>query len=135
MLKHHGRVVACIWRAVGSYYDHYLKRRLVLDDNEEYLLGAYVLPELRGKDMISFLFRATFLERLKGCPDLRTTVLVRTNNRSSLRTVDKSGFHIVGRMGFLDVFGIRFQYLFGRDALPKTRRRTFLQLARGAEAG
>lgn len=135
LLKHQGRVISCIWRAAGSYYDHYLKRRLDLDDNEEYLLGAFVLPELRGKGILPFFFQTTFLERLQGCPDLRATILIRTTNRSSLRTVDKSGFRTVGRMGFLDVLGIRFQYLLGRDALPKTTRRTFLQLASGSETG
>lgn len=127
--KYQGQVISCCWRATGTYYDYYLKRRFDLDDDEEYLLGAYVLPEFRGKGILPYLQITTSLERIKNCPQLRGIAFVRVNNTASLRSIHKMGFRIVGRLGFVEVLGIRFQYLFGRDALPRTTRRTFLQIS------
>ena len=37
------------------------------------------------------------------------------------------GMFRVGRVGFLEVFGLRFHYLWGHSAFEETKRRFFIQ--------
>jgi len=126
--RHKGQVISCYWRITGDYYDYCLKRRLYLADNEEYLLGYFTLAEFRGQGIGPYLIMASSRERARHFPDLCAVVFVRVNNQASLLSSHKLGFHIIGRIGFVEIFGIRFHFLSGRAALPKTTRRIFLQV-------
>ena len=123
-----GQVISCYWRKSGFYYDYYLKRRIDLDDNEEYLLGFFTLPEFRGKGIFPYLLEVTSRERVQNCPKLQAIIFIRINNTTSLRSVHKLGFKIVGRIGFVEILGIRFHFLFGRDALPKMTKRFYFSI-------
>ncbi|NLO27799.1 MAG: hypothetical protein GX113_06440 [Actinobacteria bacterium] len=123
-----GQVVSCYWRATRQYYDHFLKRRFVLADNEEYLLGGFTLPEFRSHGIASYLLYASARERLGRCQDVRGIMLVRTENMASLQSVKKLGFSVCGRVGFIEILGIRFHFLLGRDVLPATRKRNYLAI-------
>jgi hypothetical protein len=127
--KYKNQVVACYWVQTGGFYDHYLKRRFELADDEEYHLGAFTLPEFRGKGINPYFHSQSTLARAQANPQLRVLICIRGNNKASLQSVRKQGYRIVGRLGFIEVFGIiRFQYLFGRDAFPKTTKRCFIQI-------
>jgi ribosomal protein S18 acetylase RimI-like enzyme len=126
--RHKGQAISCYWRITGDYYDYYLKRRFYFADNEEYLLGFFTLAEFRGKGIFPYLLVASSQERVRNCPDLCAVIFVRVNNQASLRSCRKLGFHIVGRVGFVEIFGMRFHFLSGRAALPRTTRRIFLQI-------
>jgi len=52
--------------------------------------------------------------------------LVSPNNRSSLRSLVKLGWSRIERTGFIEIFGIRFPYLWGREAFKETRTRFFI---------
>lgn len=123
--KHQGQVISCYWRATRNYYDYYLKRRFYLADNEEYLLGAFTLVEFRNWGVLPHLVETSSRERAQNCPNLRAFSFVRTNNKASLRTSHKLGFNVIGRVGFVEMFGIRYHFLLGHEALPKTTRRNF----------
>jgi len=125
--KHDNRVVSCYWRATGEYYDYSLKRRLYLADNEEYLLGFFTLAEFRGQGIFPYLLESSSAERTRNCANLQAVIFVRVDNQASLRSSHKLGFKIVGRVGFIEIFGIRLHFLLGREVLPKTTRRIFLQ--------
>ena len=126
--KHEGQAISCYWHMTGGYYDYYLKRRFYFADNEEYLLGFFTLAEFRGQGIFPYLLIASSHERAQNCPDLRAVIFVRVNNKASLRSCYKLGFDIIGRVGFVEIFGIRFHFLLGRDALPKTTKRIFFQI-------
>jgi hypothetical protein len=121
-------VVCCYWKKTGVYYDHCLKRRLDLDDDEEYLLGAFTRPEFRRMGILSYLNTESSRERIQYRPKLHATIFIRVNNKVSLQAAEKQGFTIVGRIGFAEILGVRFHFLLGRDALPKISKRIFLQI-------
>ncbi len=125
--KHKDQVISCYWRITGDYYDYSLKRRFYLAETEEYLLGFFTLAEFRGKGIFPYVLEVSSYERAQNCPDLRAIIFVRTNNQASLRSVHKLGFNVIGRVGFVEIFGIRFHFLLGRDAFPKTTRRNFFR--------
>ncbi len=127
--KHKGRVVSCYWTVSKEFYDYYLGRRFELADDEGYNLGAFTLAEFRGKNILPWLVAESWRKQSQNHPDWRVLGFVRVNNKASLRACQKLGFTIVGRVGFIELlFGIRFQYLLGRNALRKTTRRNFLQI-------
>ncbi len=126
--KYKDQVVTCFWVQTRGFYDPYLKRRIELDGGEEYDLGAFTLPEFRGKGIIPYVYAESSVMRTRANPNGRIYAIIRVTNKSSLEAAHKVGYAIVGRIGFYEVFGIRFHYLLGRDAFPKTTRRIFLQL-------
>jgi ribosomal protein S18 acetylase RimI-like enzyme len=126
--KYKGQVISCYWHIVGDFYDYFLKRRFYLTDTEEYILGAFTLAEFRGKGILPYLIEESSRERVRNCPNLRAIAFVRVNNKASLRSFHKLGFKIIGRVGFVEILGIRFHFLLGRDALRKTTKRIFLQM-------
>jgi ribosomal protein S18 acetylase RimI-like enzyme len=126
--KHEGQAISCYWCRTRDFYDYYLKRRFYLAGNEEYILGAFTLAEFRGKGILPYLIAESSRERVQNYPNLRAIVFVRVNNKASLRSFHKLGFTIIGRVGFVEIFGIRFHFLLGRNALPKTTQRIFLQI-------
>ncbi len=126
--KHEDQVICCSWRATGHYRDYYFKRRFDLADNEEYLLGGWTSPAFRGMGIFPHVIAAAWHERSKSHPDWRAITFIRPNNRASLQTAHKMGLSVVGRVGFIEVFGIRFHFLLGRDVLPKTSNRVFFRI-------
>jgi GNAT superfamily N-acetyltransferase len=128
LAKYKGQVVGYYWTSSGEFYDYALNRRFQLADDEEFQLGAYVLPEFRGQGILPYLIAETAHARAQRHPGLRAVVFIDVNNKSSLRSTHKIGYTIVGRVGFVELFCIRFHYLWARNVLPKTTRRFFLQL-------
>lgn len=127
--EHQGQPVACYWRAKDEYYDHVLKRSLRFTRDEEYLLGGYTLPAFRDKGIMSYLARVSADERMRDNPNQKTVVFVRASNRASQRTLEKMGHKRTGRVGFVEVLGIRFSFLVGRGVLPATTKRNFVSLS------
>ena len=122
------QVISCYWRIAGYYYDHYLKRGLVLAENEEYVFGAFTEKEFRGLSIFPLLLAKSSSERRSKNFDLRAFSFIRTNNKASQLSFSKLGFEKVGHIGFIDILGIRFNYLLGKRALPKTHKRTFINV-------
>jgi GNAT superfamily N-acetyltransferase len=126
--KHQGEVVAYFWRKTGAYYNDSLYRRFDLDDDEEYRCASFVQTEFRGMGIMPYLFVVASRERTPGCRPLRGVGTIHLTNKAMIRATHKAGTRIAGRVGFIEIFGIRFHYLYGRNALPKTTKRFFLQI-------
>lgn len=122
------RTVACYWMQSRGFYDPYLKRRIELANSEEYHLGAFTVPEFRGKGILPYLHSHTSIVRSQADPNLRVLVIIRTNNTASLQVTRKEGYAIVGHIGFIEVLGIRFHYLWGSGAFPKISQRFFFRI-------
>lgn len=118
--EHQGQPVACYWRATGEYYDHVLKRCFRFTPEEEYLLGGYTVSAFRGKGIMPYLITVTSDERMRDNFNLRSICFVRASNKVSRRSVERIGFRITGRVGFVEALGIRFSFLVGRGVLQAT---------------
>lgn len=123
-----GQVASCNWWATGQYYDRYLARHFRLADSEEYLLGGFVRPDFRGHGILNYLVYRAACERREQCGAERGIAFVRVDNVIALKAAKKLGFSVCGRVGFIEVFGLRFHYLLGRDVLPATRKRNYLAI-------
>lgn len=126
--KYKGQVVTCLWIRRWGFYDPYIKCHLELGENEEYLMGAFTHKEFRGKNILPVLHYKSLLFRLSTNPNLREYAWVRINNAASLSSCRKGGFVKVGNIGFVEILGLRLNYLIGRDAFCQTKKRIFIQL-------
>jgi hypothetical protein len=125
--KHKGRIVASqSIIAKGKFEDPLLRREFKMAPNEAYCWRAFCVPAFRGRGIFPALERyyMTDMALKYGRNNLLTGIA--TTNKSSLRTASKSGRVKVGRAGFFEIFGIRFHYLWGREAFKETRRRFFI---------
>jgi hypothetical protein len=125
---HKNQVISCYWRMAGYYYDHFLRRGLILGDDEEYIYGAFTAKEFRGLNIYPLLLSKSSGARSSENPNMRAFSFIRTNNQSSQHSFTKLGFMKVGRIGFIDILGLRLNYLLGKRALPYTQKRTFINV-------
>lgn len=123
--KYRDQVVSCYWALRSTFWEY---RLFELADNEEYQTGAYTLPAFRGKGILPYFWTESWQLRSRTHPDLRILIIIEVRNKASLRSVQKIGFSIVGRIGLIELFGIRLQYLFGRNAFPKTTPRLLFEI-------
>ena len=130
--KYKGRIVASqtvIMR--DKFQDPLLMREFRMASNEAFYLRAFVIPEFRGRGVYPILGRYCLSDVAVKYGRGNELTLISPSNRSSLRTVAKIGWSRIGRAGFIEIFGIRFHYLWGRDAFKETRRRSFIQNTMG----
>ncbi len=126
--KHKGRIVASqtiIMR--DRFQDPELMREFKMASNEAFYFRAFCIPEFRGRGIFPIFGRYNLRDAEVRYGRGSALTLIRTDNRSSLRTGAKYGWSKIGRAGFIEVFGIRFHYLCGREAFKETRRRFFIQ--------
>lgn len=125
---HQGRLSTVTWWQRGEFFAPSLHRRFKLAPNEVYCNNAFTVPEDRGKGICPYLILmvARHLARTEG--DLCVLSLVHGSNRASLRATAKLGTALKGHVGFVEIFGIRLHYIFGRSFFRDTHRRTYLEL-------
>jgi GNAT superfamily N-acetyltransferase len=123
-----GKTVASYWTKCGpEFHEPFMDRPLRLADGEVYNWRSFCVPERRGVGLAPMLGHYV-RKRLASEEGLHTHIgWVATNNHAQLGTLKKTGFRVVGRIGFFDAFGYRLHYLVGRDALRATTRRVFVQ--------
>ncbi len=122
------KIVSWFWVDSKNFYDYHLHRNIMLSDNEDYYLGGYTVPEFRGKAVFKYLILEALQGILKKSPDAhhRAVAFVDVNNQPSIKACQKMGFKVIGHIGYLGIFGVRLNYIFGRDVLPRTRPRFIL---------
>ena len=123
-----GKPVCYNWRATDKYYDFVLKRCFRLSPHEDYLLGAYTVPEFRGMGILPYLIKTSSEQKMRNSSALKAIGFMRVNNKAMERSLMKLGWIRVGRVGFIECFGIRWNFLIGRGVLPKTVKRNFISL-------
>lgn len=123
--EHEGRPVCHNWRVADEYYDHVLKRHLRFSRDEEYQLGGYTMPAFRGMGILPHLFKILSEEHMRDGRALKAFGFVRTSNRAMQRSLTKSGWIRIGRIGFIECLGIRWNFLTGPGVLPETKKRNF----------
>jgi GNAT superfamily N-acetyltransferase len=126
--KHQGRMVAGFWCRDDRFYDRYLARHIEIAAHEIYYLAGFTAPAFRGHGIWPYL--AAQMSRAIVARDSRKTralIFVQVANRASLRSLAKVQASPAGWVGFVELFGVRLHYLWGRNLLPKTERRFFAE--------
>ncbi len=122
-----GHVVASLSAIISAHFmESYLQRQLSLGPTEAYLWRGFTAPRLRGRGFALLLARWVS-RRLASEGRSRGVTWVRVDNPQPARTLARLGWRVVGRLGFIDLCGVRLHYLFGDEAFRFTRRRVFLQ--------
>ncbi|MCC7176524.1 MAG: hypothetical protein IT159_15130 [Bryobacterales bacterium] len=128
VVKREGRIAAAAWSVVGSSFeDQFLGRRFNLGPAEAYHLRGFRVPECHDTDVFPRLFAHIITHLGETWKKTRHTLLVRNSN-AARRVFRKLGWRPVGRVGVLQAFCLRFQYLWGREAFTETRRRSYFEL-------
>lgn len=127
--KYKGRIVAShtvIMR--DGFQDPVLMREFKMASNEAFHLRAFCIPEFRGRGILPVLVRYCLRDAAVNHGRDNGLALVRIDNRNMLRSVvPKLEVNRIGRAGFIEIFGFRFHYLWGREAFKETKRRFFVQ--------
>jgi GNAT superfamily N-acetyltransferase len=126
--KYKGRIVASqtiIMR--DRFQDPLLLREFRMASNEAFYLRAFCIPEFRGRGIFPIFGRYYLSDAAVRYGRRNGLTLTSTNNGSMLRSAPKFGWSRIGRAGFIEIFGIRFHYLWGREAFKETRGRFFVQ--------
>lgn len=127
-VKHQGQIIGGVWLQDTEFSSDYLQRKFQLAKDEIYLYNAFVTPAFRGKGIIPYLVaKCAHDVKANSLHVTRLVALIYVTNKASLRVAAKIGARRVGRVGFLEILGIRLHYILGRDALPATRRRFFFE--------
>ena len=128
--KYQGRIVASQTLIMRDrFQDPVLMREFKMASNEAFWLRAFTIPEFRGRGIFPVLVRYCLRDAAVNYGRGDALALAKINNRNILRSVvpKTQGASRIGHAGFVEVFGIRFHYLWGREAFKETRRRFFIQ--------
>jgi GNAT superfamily N-acetyltransferase len=109
------------------FQDPLLMREFKMASNEAFYLRAFVIPEFRGRRIFQPFGRYYLSDAAVRYGRGNGLTLISPGNEPSLRAAAKLGWSRIGRAGFVEIFGIRFHYLWGREAFKETRRRFFIQ--------
>jgi GNAT superfamily N-acetyltransferase len=93
--RHAGRVVSVTWVATGRA--HLSTCELPLEDCEVLLFDSFTDPALRGRHVQTALLPA-LLEHYRAAGYRRAVVLIVPENRSSVRSRERSGFRRTATM-------------------------------------
>jgi GNAT superfamily N-acetyltransferase len=100
LARHERRIVCANWACTGSHYIRYIRYDFPIADDEVYLYDSYTHPEFRGLGVAPAL-AGYVLRHYRGTPVRRAVTAVIPENRANLRARAKSGFRVVGRMGYV----------------------------------
>jgi len=122
------RTVANAWSVVNhTFKEDFLNRNFVLGSDETYYWRCFCVPSCRGEGIFPRLLKYTLGYLKDNCGRTQHVTLVRANNASMKRSLTKSGWRCVGRAGFVEILGVRFHYLWGREAFRETGQRMFFR--------
>ncbi len=122
--KHKARIVATMSIVTrDNFEDIVFRREYKIAPNEAYYWRAFCAPAYRGRGIIQPLVRYSLNEMAVKYGRNNGLSFIMTSNKSSQRAASKIGWVKVGRAGFVEIFGFRFHYLWGREAFKETRER------------
>jgi hypothetical protein len=123
-----GQIVSSNWWVLnGEYHDREINHKFKLAANEVYMHSGFTIPAFRGSRIIPYLLAQ--VNRDVACALGKTRALGRTwvNNKAMLLSLAKLGATRVGQAGFVEVLGIRFHYLWGRNIFERATKRFFVE--------
>ena len=116
---HEGRIVNAGWAALHECRISYLRTRIELEPDAAYIYDVYTVPEHRGQRLTAARWK--LLERLLREAGARVEIgAVSPENTSILRSSERAGFRIAGRIGYCGVGPWRRWFL-RYDGKPRVR--------------
>jgi GNAT superfamily N-acetyltransferase len=127
--KHKGRIVASQTVVMRDRFDDpAIRREFRLASDEAYYWRSFCIPAYRGRGIFPMFGRYYLTDVARRYGRSHGLIVVEHTNKSMQRACSKYGFKKrIGRIGFIEIFGVRFHYLWGREAFKETRRRFFIQ--------
>jgi GNAT superfamily N-acetyltransferase len=126
--KKDDRILASAWVGVNcDFKEDFLDRYFTLGPEEAFYWRGFCVPDSRGRGIMPRLIFHIFEHLKREHGKTHHLTVVRGTNLTVQHTLTKIGWQVVGRAGFIEMFSVRFHYLWGREAFKETRRRIFLQ--------
>ncbi|HUL21249.1 MAG TPA: hypothetical protein VLZ10_07325 [Thermodesulfobacteriota bacterium] len=126
--KLNGRIVTSVSIVTKDrFVDPVFKREFQIGPDEGFCWRGFSVPSFRGRGILPVVLRYYLNDMALKYRKSNALCIVRTINESSIRSISKIGWVKAGRVGFFEIFGIRFHYLWGREAFKETRRRFLIQ--------
>jgi GNAT superfamily N-acetyltransferase len=125
--RHKDQIVSSLWCVDGEFYIAYHGRKFKLAANEIFYRATATTPAFRGKSIMPYLVAQSVRDVARNQGKTYALTNIQITNRSSLRMIAKAGWTRVGRVGFVEILGVRFYYLWGRDAFRETSNRFFVR--------
>jgi RimJ/RimL family protein N-acetyltransferase len=113
--RHQGRIVCARWAAKSRVWIDYLSCELHLAADEVYSYGLFTSPEFRGS-AISPAASTAMLRYFHAAGYRRIVGVIGPENRASLRSVEKTGYHTYGVMGYVNIGPWRWDFCRGKKA-------------------
>jgi hypothetical protein len=126
--KFGSRVVASSWTKAGpEFYEPLLRRSFTLAVDEVYDWRTFCVPDWRGRGVVPMLIKwivnhQALTQRVK-----KRIGWVMVNNVGQIHNLEQMGYSAVGRLGFIEIFGVRLHYIRGQRAFSATKKRFFIQ--------
>jgi hypothetical protein len=125
------QVVAATWLCVKTeYHDAYLDRALALAPDEAYYFRTFTLQRGRGILPVLRVLDYAVGSTSAGLGKRSHFGIVNPGNEPMHMLLNHLGWKRVGHIGFVDMLGLRVNYVWGRDAFPRTRPRLRLSASR-----
>lgn len=123
-----GQIIAATWLTIDRlFFEPVLRQTFRFSAHESYSWASHCVPNRRGCGVMPRLIDFAMAEFSATHRKSEFLMLVRPSNRLSLRPSEKIGFSKVGCTGFVEIYGLRLNYIFGGNAFPETMNRIFLQ--------
>lgn len=120
LVRDHGAIIHCCWAATGAARIDYLDCPVRLADDVVYVYEAYTEQGNRGRSISSLrsfvledFFRRRGLRRLLG--------VVWPENPPIYRSMEKAGYRVIGRMGYVGMGRLRRYFLRHEGSEPPLR--------------
>jgi GNAT superfamily N-acetyltransferase len=125
--KSGNRIVANGWAKAGpEFYEPSLGRSFTLAGDEVYAWRGFCVPEWRGRG-VSPMLTKWIVNHLATKGVKKQIGCVRVNNVGQIQTLLQTGWSMVGRLGFIEILGVRLHYVWGQRAFSATKKRLFIQ--------
>ncbi len=101
--RHRGRIISVTWATANmTVRSYYLNREIRLGQDEVYTYASYTEPDFRGLS-VSPALKAEMMRYFRSAGYRRMICWVLPENNSSLKALQKVGFHPLGMMGYIRV--------------------------------
>jgi hypothetical protein len=125
--KSGSRIVASSWTKAGpDFYEPLFQRWFTLAGDEVYSWREFCVPDWRGRGVCPMLTK-WIINHLATKGIKKHIGYIEVDNVGQIHTVMQMGSSVVGRLGFIEIFGVRLHYVWGQRAFSATKKRFFIR--------
>ena len=119
------RIVAFEWTKAGpEFYEPFFRRSFTLAADEVYDWRTFCVPDWRSRGVVPILIKWIVNHQALTEGVKKRTGWVRIDNVGQIHNLEQMGYSAVGRLGFIEIFGVRLLcYIRGQRAFSATKKR------------